>query len=737
MLLIFTTQLPTAAVGSTTVSVGAAVTLTATADGTNLSYQWRKNGAPIQGATAQTYSINSASSTDAAVYQVVASNAAGSAASPEETLIVGMTGTNGGTTSAPTIVTQPTATQTVLAGSNVTLAVVVDGAPTPTIMWKKDGVTISGATNASLTLNAVTTANSGTYVAVATNSAGTVMSNPAVVTITEANASGTAPTITEQPVATQTVLAGASATIKVVATGNPAPAFQWRKNGANIAGATSATLSFTSVSTIDAATYSVIVSNASGSLLSDTSILLVQSAPVITTQPTPIAAQVGTSGKFSVAVSALPGATLQWHKNGTPIAGATAAVLLFNSISSTDAGMYRVVATNPLGSATSDEVALVLAKPPTITLQPVSQTATAKANVSFVVEATGSPSPTYQWKKNGVAISGATAATLYLKGVNKPDAGEYMVEVRNAAGWVNSNRVGLTVNNQTGGRTTNEDDLTDPALTEPTVALEGLVNLSVRANAGTGSNGLIVGFVIDGVASKRVLIRGVGPTLRNFGVAGALADPQLALYSGTDVTASNDDWATSDNALQIAGISARVGAFTLADDASDSALMALLGTGAYTVQLSGKDSSSGVALVEVYDAASSTIAKLVNLSVRSYIGSGADVPSVGFVIAGAAPRRVMIRAVGPTLGGFGVGDAIADPQLELFRGVNRIDQNDNWGGDPALGAIFTQVGAFGFATANSKDAVLVRTLEPGAYTVVVSGVGSSQGIGLVEVYDVP
>jgi hypothetical protein len=243
--------------------------------------------------------------------------------------------------------------------------------------------------------------------------------------------------------------------------------------------------------------------------------------------------------------------------------------------------------------------------------------------------------------------------------------------------------------------------------------------------------------VIDGAQAKPVLVRGVGPTLRQFGVSGALLDPQLALYSGATVAAANDDWGSNENVAQIVGASARVGAFGLVDQASDSALMASLAQGAYTVQLTGKETSTGVALVEVYDAASNNDAQLVNLSVRTYIASGSDAPNVGFVIAGPTPRRLLIRAVGPTLGNFGVNDAVSDPQLELFRGNVRIDHNDNWGGGTSFGDTFAQVGAFGFAEASSKDAVIVTTLEPGAYTVVVSGVKGAKGIGLVEVYDAP
>lgn len=813
-------QVPMTGIAATNVLVGANFTLVASVEGGPLSFQWRKNGADIPGATEQSLAIASATASDAGAYQVVAANSAGSAASSEEFITVSTSesavlpsiitqpvatqtvsvgesltfsvvaagvpapsfqwqknGTSlpGATNSVlvispvalsdagtyvvvvsnvagtvasrgsvvtvsdpaatsvpPTIIAQPAPSQTVPAGNPVNFSVSVAGTPTPSVQWKKDGAPISGATSSTLTINSTALADAGTYVAVASNSAGSISSANAVLSVTETIA-GAAPKITNQP-ASQTVVAGTSAEFAVAASGIPSPTYQWKKNGSNISGATNSTLRFTAVSSADAGSYTVVATNSSGAVQSDAAMLYVQSAPVFTAQPVAQAVTAGSTAKFTAVVSAVPGATYQWKKDGNSISGATASILQISGVSSADEGLYKLVATNALGSTTSNEVALILGSAPTISSQPQSQTVATKANVTFTVSANGSPAPTYQWKKNGVAITGETKASLTIKSVNKPDAGEYFVEVRNAIGWVLSNRVTLGVTGAN-GRTSSEE--------EPVIAVggdasaSGLVNLSVRANAGTGSNGLIVGFVIDGAASKSVLIRGVGPTLQDFGVTGVLRDPQLALYSGATITASNDDWAANENALQIVGTSARVGAFGLAERASDSALMTTLAHGAYTVQLSGKESSTGVALVEVYDATASATTKLVNLSVRTYIGSGSESPNVGFVIAGTSPRKLLIRAIGPTLGAFGVNDAISDPQVELFRGDVRLEQNDNWGGSNAIGATFAQVGAFGLSDATSKDAVLLTTLDPGAYTVVVTGANGSKGIGLVEVYDVP
>lgn len=843
----------TAYAAGDSVPVGGSVTLLATADGSPApTFQWRKNGTAISGATGQTYTIASATLADAGTYTVVATNTVGSATSPDEVIAVhevvlntapvitthptaaqsvttggtatfmvvasglpsptyqwlkngvvmaGATGTtltlssvtandnatyavlvtnvagsatsNAGvltvvaepvvtppppppppvpTTEAPAFTTQPVATQSVVAGGTVSFSVAASGTPTPTYQWRKNDVAITGATLATLSLSSLTGSDAGTYSVVASNSAGSVTSNSAVLTVTEPVVvapppppppapapTNEAPKITSQPSSTQTILAGSSAALSISATGSPTPSFQWRKNGANIAGATSATLNLRAVTSADAATYSVVATNAFGTVVSDNATIVVNVAPVITTQPAPQAVSSGASVKFTAVVSAIPGATFQWRKNGVAIPGATSAVLSIASASQADAGSYSVVATNAVGTASSHNAALIIAAPPVIVKQPSSVSASAKSKVTLSVSASGSPTPTYQWKKDGHIIPGATEASLVLADVSNGDTGVYTVQAVNLAGWVVSAKATLAVSAQAGGGSGNDNgggSGGNPG-TGGAPSSSRLVNLSVRATAGTGSNSLIVGFVVDGATTKPLLIRGVGPTLGTFGVAGALRDPSLALYSGSAMTASNDDWMTNDNAASIAGTSSEVGAFALPNQASDAALMATLNAGAYTAQLTSKDASSGVALVEVYDAASKNAAKLVNLSVRAQIGGNAEAPNVGFVIAGPTAKRVLIRAIGPTLGVFGVSDAIADPQVEIYRGGTKIEQNDNWGGSDALSAIFSQVGAFGLSDPNSRDAVLYTVLEPGAYTVVVNGTNGSNGVGLVELYEVP
>jgi hypothetical protein len=257
-----------------------------------------------------------------------------------------------------------------------------------------------------------------------------------------------------------------------------------------------------------------------------------------------------------------------------------------------------------------------------------------------------------------------------------------------------------------------------------------LANLSVRTAAGSGAQTLIVGFAING-GSKPLLVRGIGPTLGVFGVTGALADPRLELYRDTTLLQSNDNWEAS-----AAPTFGSVGAFALPSGSNDAALVATLGAGSYTAQVGGVDGRTGIALVELYDTAAGGAAKLANVSARSQVGTGAEILVAGFNIGGSGARTLLIRAVGPSLGVFGVTGVLADPKLELYRSGEDapVATNDNW--DAAAGATFARVGAFNLAT-GSRDAVLLVTLNPGSYTAQVSGVGGTTGVALVEVYDVP
>ena len=256
-----------------------------------------------------------------------------------------------------------------------------------------------------------------------------------------------------------------------------------------------------------------------------------------------------------------------------------------------------------------------------------------------------------------------------------------------------------------------------------------LTNIATRVALGGTAGTPISGFTLGGTGTKAMRARAVGPTLTAFGLTGVLADPRLSLMSGTTTVASNDNWLAAD-----AGTMAAAGAFALTAGSKDAALATTLAPGGYTAPMTATDGGSGVALLEVYDAASSTALNVVNASTRAYVGTGAAVLIPGFTVSGTGSLRLLIRAVGPTLGNFGVGDVLADPTITLYSGSTALATNDNWTATDA--ATMTAVGAFALPN-GSKDAVIVATLPAGAYTAVVSGVGNATGTALVELYVVP
>jgi TonB family protein len=278
------------------------------------------------------------------------------------------------------------------------------------------------------------------------------------------------------------------------------------------------------------------------------------------------------------------------------------------------------------------------------------------------------------------------------------------------------------------------------ALASSLTAASRLTNVSVRSSAGTGSDTLIVGFTIGGTGSTQILLRGVGPALGGFGVTAAVADPELRVFNNAAAAvgvATNDNWDSTGN---LTAIGDSVGAFRLAAGSRDAAMLLTLGAGSYSAHLLA-NSGPGIALVEGYEVpGAAATAPITNLSTRSLAGTGASVLTIGFAITGDVRKTVLIRAVGPTLGSFGVGGTLANPQLRLFSSRNaELGYNDDWLTATAAGwsAAYASVGAFSLGNASTRDAALLVSLPPGSYTAQASGVGSTSGVALIEIYDVP
>ncbi len=448
-------------------AVGATVSLSVTATGTApLAYQWTKSGVDLPGATSATYTIPNAQPYHAGSYAVRITNTAGSATSVAATVAV----------NAPPVIARPPGHVIALAGRAATFTVAATGLPAPTYQWRKGAAAISGATNATLTLTNVQTANAGDYDVVVTNSAGSVTSTVATLTVNAAP--------TNDAFANALPLVGLSGTAhssNVDATGESGEP----QHNAGQAGATASSVWFRWTPTVSGAaqidtlgtvldtglavytgsalttltklkedddggapggggpslltlnvtagtTYSIAV----GSFDADPRgfILLnyaVTPPPAITTQPVAFTATLGGVATFSVEATGW-NLAYQWYRNGVALTGATSATLALGNLTSADVGTYSVIVSNSSGSISSSSVTLGGATAAaSITAQPANLTVTAGQTASLTVAATvpAGATPGYQWRRNGLPISGATQSTYSKSGVTRLDADFYDVIV--------------------------------------------------------------------------------------------------------------------------------------------------------------------------------------------------------------------------------------------------------------------------------------------------------------------
>jgi len=270
-----------------------------------------------------------------------------------------------------------------------------------------------------------------------------------------------------------------------------------------------------------------------------------------------------------------------------------------------------------------------------------------------------------------------------------------------------------------------------------------LGNISTRSFVQTDDNVMIGGFIVQGSQPKMVIIRAIGPELIPFGVPNVLVDPTLELHDGTGaLIASNDNWQTT----IIGGIITQdqvqeiLNSGRAPTDARESAIIANLPAGNYTAIVRGVSSTTGVALVEVYDLSPNADSILGNISTRSFVQTDDNVMIGGFIVQGSQPKMVIIRALGPELTPFGVPNVLANPTLELHNGAGAlIASNDDWQ-TTIIGGIITQdqvqeILNTGRAPTDARESAIVANLPAGNYTAIVRGVGNTTGVALVEVYD--
>ena len=446
---------------TTAVLEGGSVTLTVSAtrpDGGTLGYQWKRGTASV-GTNSATLTLNPVALTDAGIYTVVVTNT--------------LNGTTAQTTSAnavitvnalpviPTISLHPL-TQSVAEGNNLTLSVTATASNgTLSYQWKKDGTNI-GTNSNSLAFTPITLADAGSYTVVVTNSlngqTATATSNAGVLTVLPRAA---APTISVQPAPTTTVLEGGSVTLTVSATrpDGGTLGYQWKRGTTNV-GTNSDSLTLNPVVLADAGTYTVVVTNTlngtTAQTTSDNAVITVNALPVtptISVHPLTQSAVEGNNLTLSVSATASNGTlSYQWKKDGTNI-GTNSPSLAFTPVALTDAGSYTVVVTNTLNgqtATTTSNAAVLSVYPigagPTITTHPAAATPMVPDTATFTVEATSSSPLSYQWKKNGTAISGANEASYTTPATTLQElSATYTVDVTAGGQTITSNNATLTV----------------------------------------------------------------------------------------------------------------------------------------------------------------------------------------------------------------------------------------------------------------------------------------------------
>jgi alpha-tubulin suppressor-like RCC1 family protein len=695
-----------------------------------VTYQWRRNGLAIVGATNAAYTIGNATGLSGGVYQVVVSNSVGPAVSAP--VFVGVSGNwqlrawgdnSYGQTTVPTDLTGVIA---VAAGYYHSLALKSDGT---VVAW---GVSVPsssynsynyGQTNVPAELANVVAIAAGDYFSMALRGDGTVVTwgsvnyTPSGLTDVVAIAAGggnAAALLRNGSIVTWTsssvgtgLPAGQGGTL-AIAQGNSAwLALQSDRTVASWSNGTPP-----SAQTVPVGLTGVVAVSAGYdhylALKSDgTVVAWGYNSNGDTTVPAGLANVVAVeAGNYTSFALKADGSVVAWgnytYYTSSGYVSLTAAASSLAPVFALSAGpIHGLALRDPSGDVA-----------PTLAAQLANQTAVAGDTVTFTVQAVGTPPPTYQWSKDGTAISGATTATLTLTSVFSSSVGSYTVTITNLLGSVTSNAATLAVN--------------------PNLNQRGLLTGTAHAYAGSGATVLNGTFTIEGSTAKQMLVRAVGPGLLRYGVTDVLVDPQLTITAAAtgNVFATNDDWA---NTYSVSTATSQVGAFPLTAGSKDAVVCTTFPPGTYQARVTGANNGTGVALLEVYDADSSP--RLVYLATRALAGSGGKAFIQGFAVSGApAGRSYLIRALGPALGAPG---ALADPQLAVFNASGgQVAANDNWGGDPTLANLAAGVGAMPLAGTSQDAAVNFVPAAAGAYTVQVSGVGGTTGLALVEIFEV-
>jgi hypothetical protein len=660
--------------GSVTAYLGEPASLgVAVAGSSPLYLQWYKDGQVISGATNGTYSIATAALSDTGVYYVTARNDAGTAISTAGAIYV---------TLRPQTITFNPPPAVVAAGSGVVLNA-TSSANLPITYTLLGG-------SANLSGNILTGTGGSVVVRASQPGTATVAAATPVDRTINFVAGALAPFISSPPL-DQTVTEGAAVTFRAAALGTPTPTYQWQKDGVDLVGATNATLTLATTTIADAGRYTATATNLVGTA-SASATLTVRSAPSFTTAPASQTVAAGSPVTFTVAAGSVPAPTLQWRKNGTAIAGATNATLRITAAAATDAARYDVVATNVIGTATSAAATL---------------TVTTRDFSGMYFGRLGAAGPT---AGDFALLVRANRTAVFLGYLPNPSGALTILDL--TVGLNGTFTQSTTVGTQSVTLTGQIDDAT--GILTGSIAPLGLPLEGTRAGR-TGpaqaQAGLYkVALVGSAAGNGYILVAPDGASFVLTGSGAVVEGARGTVGSNGRLALTMRSQAAIDVGFANGGISGTVKTGTAPNVVTGNILGA-------NETLAGQE-------------------HLVNLSVRSSTTNNAQLIT-GFVVTGAT-KQVLIRVAGPSLAQapFNVAGAVQNPSLQVFRGNNVVAQNDNWTTPAANAAAVTaanaRVGAFPFA-ANSNDAGLVTTLQPGAYTVVVGG---GNGTALAEIYEV-
>lgn len=710
-------------------------------------FQWLRNGTPIPSATKQTYVVLRSSEGDAGEYTVSRDDGTGPWVSAP--VQVRVSGSAPAVSSIPFIQSISTPqSETITLIQPLRLGVSLISSSPVTYEWYRDGIRLSQFAGPALSIAQTRRTDAGTYTLIARNATGAVHALSWRVQVSIANVP---PILVEGLPPKIELIPGQSVTLAPSVESVEPPTYRWTRNGQSLAGVTS-TVGLSTTGSYGAGTYALTVSNRHGSTVVGTS--EVKLAP-----PESGGIYAGTSDLF-------------FSRNNQSQAGLLAYI--------DDQNIGHILSLGSLGGwAENLPFTAGQARTPFPSL-PGNSTGTSRQDYTFSTEGDRLT------MRLSSATTGGSTYTRAVRGATLAHSGYYQGTVEGTSS--NDVRAIVTPDGIVGvgvfheGRfhtgyarfspgaaiTVTQLGLNTPATplnftvnaagpqiigsivtasgvqkTFSATRLYGppgsrLSNVSSRGFVGSSDRAMIAGFSLAGAGERRVLIRGIGPTLASFGVSAAVPDTALTLFQGSNRLAQNDNWSNGTDSADIASAATASGAFALVNGSRDAALLRALGQGSYTAQVSETANREGIALAELYVLGDQADGPAVsNLSIRGHAASGEDALIAGLAVNGAIPRRLLIRAVGPTLSSFNVTGAMADPRLRIFHGDALVAQNDNWAGGSALATAASTVGAFALP-ASSRDAALIIDLPPGTYTAQVDGGPSGDtGIVLLEAYVLP